>query len=75
MQLARVIGTVVATQKYEGLTGVKFLVVQPLSKAAGAGWRARYFGRCDNASWPGRTRVHCWQPRGSASDADHVCTR
>ena len=32
MQLARVIGTVVATQKYEGLTGVKFLVVQPLSK-------------------------------------------
>ncbi|MFZ0545616.1 MAG: EutN/CcmL family microcompartment protein [Candidatus Promineifilaceae bacterium] len=32
MQLARVIGTVVATQKYEGLDGVKFLVVQPLTK-------------------------------------------
>ena len=32
MQLARVIGTVVATQKYEGLQGIKFLVVQPLSK-------------------------------------------
>ena len=32
MQLAKVIGTVVATQKYEGLTGIKFLVVQPLSK-------------------------------------------
>lgn len=32
MQLARVIGTVVATQKVAGLEGVKFLVVQPLSK-------------------------------------------
>ena len=32
MQLARVIGTVVATQKYEGLDGIKFLIVQPLSK-------------------------------------------
>jgi len=33
MQLARVIGTVVATRKYVGLAGVKFLIVQPLSKA------------------------------------------
>lgn len=32
MQLARVIGTVVATTKYEGLTGIKFLIVQPLTK-------------------------------------------
>ena len=32
MRLARVIGTVVATQKYEGLQGIKFLIVQPLSK-------------------------------------------
>lgn len=32
MQLARVIGTVVATRKYEGLEGIKFLIVQPLSK-------------------------------------------
>ncbi|HOU42068.1 MAG TPA: EutN/CcmL family microcompartment protein [Promineifilum sp.] len=32
MQLARVIGTVVATRKYAGLEGIKFLVVQPLSK-------------------------------------------
>jgi ethanolamine utilization protein EutN len=32
MQFARVIGTVVSTTKYEGLEGVKFLVVQPLSK-------------------------------------------
>jgi ethanolamine utilization protein EutN len=32
MQLARVIGTVVATQKYEGLEGIKFLIVQPLTK-------------------------------------------
>ncbi len=31
MQLARVIGTVVATQKSEGLDGVKLLVVQPLT--------------------------------------------
>lgn len=33
MQLARVMGTVVATQKYVGLEGIKFLIVQPLSKA------------------------------------------
>lgn len=32
MQLGRVIGTVVATVKSEGLEGVKFLVVQPLDK-------------------------------------------
>ncbi len=32
MQFARVIGTLVATQKAEGLEGVKFLVVQPLDK-------------------------------------------
>ena len=30
MHLARVIGTVVATRKDEGLTGVKLLIVQPL---------------------------------------------
>lgn len=33
MQLARVMGTVVATTKYEGLQGIKLLIVQPLSKS------------------------------------------
>ena len=32
MQLARVIGTLVATRKYQGLEGVKFLIVQPLDR-------------------------------------------
>ncbi len=32
MKLARVIGTVVATTKYEGMEGVKLLVVQPLDR-------------------------------------------
>jgi len=32
VKLARVVGTVVASQKYEGLSGVKFLVVQPLDR-------------------------------------------
>lgn len=32
MQLAEVVGTVVASVKYEGLEGVKFLVVQPLDR-------------------------------------------
>jgi ethanolamine utilization protein EutN len=32
MQFARVIGTLVATQKADGLEGVKLLVVQPLDK-------------------------------------------
>ncbi len=31
MKFARVIGNLVATQKYRGLDGVKFLVVQPLN--------------------------------------------
>ena len=32
MHLGRVVGTVVATVKADGLEGVKFLVVQPLDK-------------------------------------------
>lgn len=32
MQLARVVGSVVATEKVEGLEGVRFLVIQPLDK-------------------------------------------
>lgn len=32
MHLGRVMGTVVATMKAEGLEGVKFLIVQPLDK-------------------------------------------
>ncbi len=31
MQLAKVIGTVVATKKYEGLEGSKILMIQPLT--------------------------------------------
>jgi ethanolamine utilization protein EutN len=33
VQLARVIGTVVATQKSAGLEGVRLLIVQPLDRA------------------------------------------
>jgi ethanolamine utilization protein EutN len=33
MQLAEVVGTVVATEKVEGLEGVKFLIVQPLDRS------------------------------------------
>ena len=32
MKFGRVIGTVVASQRYEGLEGVKFLLVQPLNE-------------------------------------------
>jgi len=32
MQLGRVIGTVVATVRYDGLGGVKLLIVQPLDR-------------------------------------------
>ncbi|HEX6209067.1 MAG TPA: EutN/CcmL family microcompartment protein, partial [Actinomycetota bacterium] len=32
MQLGRVIGTVVATEKAEGLEGIRFLIVQPLDR-------------------------------------------
>lgn len=33
MQLADVIGTVVATEKSEGLEGVRFLILQPLNRS------------------------------------------
>jgi ethanolamine utilization protein EutN len=36
MYLGRVIGTVVAEQKYEGLEGMKLLVVEPLDHAGKA---------------------------------------
>ncbi len=36
MELARVIGTVVATRKYEGLQGVKLLLVEALDEAGQA---------------------------------------
>lgn len=32
MQLARVVGRVVATERVEGLEGARFLVIQPLDK-------------------------------------------
>lgn len=32
MQLAEVIGTVVATERVEGLDGVRFLLIQPLDR-------------------------------------------
>lgn len=32
MHLAKVIGTVVATQKYESLKGVKLLIIQPINE-------------------------------------------
>lgn len=32
MQLAQVLGSVVATEKAEGLAGIRFLVIQPLDK-------------------------------------------
>lgn len=32
MKFARVIGTVVASHKYDGLDGIKLLIVQPLDK-------------------------------------------
>jgi ethanolamine utilization protein EutN len=33
MQLARVLGSVVATEKSAGLEGIRFLVIQPLDKS------------------------------------------
>lgn len=33
MQLARVLGSVVATEKVEGLEGIRFLLIQPVDEA------------------------------------------
>jgi ethanolamine utilization protein EutN len=65
--LARVVGTVVATVKYEGLEGAKLLLVSPLDKEghvkAGA-----YVVACDEAqAGPGDT-VFCV----SAREASHA---
>ena len=35
MQLGRVLGSVVATEKAPGLEGIRFLIVQPLDKGRG----------------------------------------
>ena len=66
MQLARVIGDVVATRKDENLTGLKLLILQPIAAdgtpggrtlvavdAAGAGiGETVFFGRGKEASFP-----------------------
>lgn len=40
MQLGKVIGTVVATQKHEALAGIKLLIVQPITPDGKAKGRA-----------------------------------
>ena len=40
MLLGRVVGTVVASVSYEGLEGVRFLIVQPLDRVGGPKGRA-----------------------------------
>ncbi len=79
MQVARVVGTVVCSQKDEGLSGVTLLVIQPLTKdgtpygrtlvatdAAGAGvGEDVFFVRGAEASFP-------FHPRTVPTDASIV---
>ena len=79
MQVARVVGTVVCSQKDEGLSGVTLLVIQPLAKdgapsgrtlvatdAAGAGvGEDVFFVRGAEASFP-------FHPRTVPTDASIV---
>ena len=53
MKLARVIGTVVATTKYEGLEGVKLLVVQPLTRSGEPVGRASVAADATQQAGPG----------------------
>ena len=81
MQLARVIGDVVATRKDEKLVGIKFLVVQPLTPkrepvvralvavdAVGAGvGEDVFFVRCKEGNFP----FHPIEPQVDVGIVDH----
>lgn len=55
MKFARVIGTVVATRKYEGLEGIKFLVVQPLDRELNPQGRPTVAADATAQAGPGET--------------------
>lgn len=55
MQLGRVIGTVVATEKYPGLEGIPLLIVQPLTKLGVPQGRALVAADAVHMSGPGET--------------------
>ncbi len=55
MQLGKVIGTVVATQRYEGLEGIKFLIVQPLDREQQPAGRAVVAADAVAMAGPGET--------------------
>ena len=58
MELARVIGTVVASQKYEGLDGVKLLLVEALDERLEA--HGDPFVACDYDQQAGPGDVVSW---------------
>jgi ethanolamine utilization protein EutN len=53
VKFARVIGTLVATRKYEGLDGVKLLVVQPLDRDGEPAGRASIAADATEQAGPG----------------------
>jgi len=53
MQLARVIGSVVATEKADGLEGVRFLLIQPLDKHQEPSGRTVVAADAINTAGPG----------------------
>jgi len=58
MELARVIGTVVASQKYEGLEGVKLLLLEALDEQLVA--HGDPFVACDHDMMAGPGDVVAW---------------
>jgi microcompartment protein CcmK/EutM len=58
VELARVIGTVVASHKYEGLEGTKFLLVEPLDETLAV--VGEPFVVVDNAQKAGPGDVVAW---------------
>ena len=54
MKFGRVIGTVVATRKYEGLEGIKFLVVQPLDEQRQAKGQPQIAADATGQAGPGK---------------------
>ena len=54
MQLGRVLGSVVATEKTPGLEGIRFLIVQPLDKQSRAKGETLVAAGAPSRSGPGQ---------------------
>ena len=75
MQLARVIGTVVATRQYRDLRGIKFLIVQPLTKEQQPTGKPVVAADATFQAGPGELVFVVGSPRSGPGDARTIRAR